>query len=189
MSTNVNFRLNGEYKSVEVDPNRRLLNLLRDDLNLTGTKEGCGVGECGACTVLLDGRAVNSCLVLCGQLEGAEIITVEGLLEGSCLNPLQHQFLQEGAIQCGFCTSGMLMSAYGLLLHNPSPTEEEIKLAIAGNLCRCTGYKQIIKAIRAAAKDMSCRHNTSSRQGTERRTDKLQWTPNQQRYSTDKGRS
>lgn len=145
----INFVLNGKNISLTTQPNRRLLNLLREEFGMTGTKEGCGIGECGACTVIMNGQAVNSCLVLTGQIEGAEIITIEGLATGDKLHPLQESFLNAGAVQCGFCTPGMILSAYALLLRNPHPAEEEIKEAIAGNLCRCTGYKQIIDAIRA----------------------------------------
>jgi carbon-monoxide dehydrogenase small subunit len=144
----ISFRLNSKQITIEVQPNRRLLDLLREDLELTGTKEGCGIGECGACTVLINGKAVNSCLFLAVQINGAEVLTVEGLSRNGELHKLQENFLKYGAIQCGFCTPGMLMSVYALLLENPNPTEEEIKEAIAGNLCRCTGYKQIIEAVK-----------------------------------------
>jgi len=143
----INFTLNGKAVELTTRTNRRLLDVLREDFGLTGTKEGCAIGECGACTVLLDNKAVNSCLVLVGQVRGSNIITVEGLAKGSVLHPLQENFLKYGAVQCGFCTPGMLMSAYALLNENPQPSEEEIKDAIAGNLCRCTGYQQIIEAI------------------------------------------
>jgi aerobic-type carbon monoxide dehydrogenase small subunit (CoxS/CutS family) len=147
----VHFTLNGQSVSIEVAPHRRLLDVLREELGLTGTKEGCGIGECGACTVLLDGQAVNACLVLIGQVEGATITTIEGLSNHKTLHPLQQNFLKAGAIQCGFCTPGILLSASALLTENPHPTEDEIALAIAGNLCRCTGYKQIIEAIKLTA--------------------------------------
>ena len=147
MSLSIHFKLNGKPVKIESEANRRLIDILREDFRLTGTKEGCGIGECGACTVLLNQRAVNSCLILAGQVEGAEIVTVEGLAKNGSLHPLQESFIKHGAVQCGFCTPGMLMSAYALLLENPEPTEDEIKEAIAGNLCRCTGYKQIIEAI------------------------------------------
>lgn len=150
---NLLFKLNGEAIRKTVSPNRRLLDLLREDFGLTGTKEGCGIGECGACTVLMNGAAVNSCLVLAGQIEGAEIETVEHLAKNGKLNRLQQNFLEAGAVQCGFCTPGMLMSATALLEENPYPTEEEIKDAVAGNLCRCTGYKQIILAIQKTAEN------------------------------------
>jgi carbon-monoxide dehydrogenase small subunit len=143
--------VNGKKHSLEIDPNLRLLDLLRNNLHLTGTKEGCGIGECGACTILLDGRAVNSCLILAGQCEGREITTIEGLTPEDGLNPLQQAFIDHGAVQCGFCTPGMIMSAQALLDHNPTPTEAEIRTAISGNLCRCTGYTQIVEAIQAVA--------------------------------------
>ncbi|MEW6507761.1 MAG: (2Fe-2S)-binding protein [Bacteroidota bacterium] len=147
----ISFVLNSQGVSIEVEPDIRLLDLLRYKFNLTGTKEGCSIGECGACTVVMNGKAVNSCLVLAGQCDGAEIITIEGIEKDGKLHPLQENFLKSGAVQCGFCTPGMVMSAYALLLENPNPTEEEIKEAIAGNLCRCTGYKQIINAVEKSA--------------------------------------
>jgi carbon-monoxide dehydrogenase small subunit len=150
MSLTIHFILNGKAVSIATAPNRRLIDLLREDFGLTGTKEGCGIGECGACTVLLNGKAVNSCLILAGQADGAEILTIEGLAQQGQLHPLQENFIRHGAVQCGFCTPGMIMSAYALLLENPSPTEADIKEAIAGNLCRCTGYKQIVTAIAEA---------------------------------------
>ncbi len=150
----IKFTLNKKEVSVIAEPYIRLIDLLRDKFDLTGTKEGCGVGECGACTVLMNGRAVNSCLVLAGQIEGCEILTIEGLANGEVLNPLQKNFLLHGAIQCGFCTPGMVLSASALLDKNPNPNEEEIKDAIAGNLCRCTGYKQIIDAVKETSKEL-----------------------------------
>jgi aerobic-type carbon monoxide dehydrogenase small subunit (CoxS/CutS family) len=153
MSLIINFKLNGKSITISLEPNRRLIDLLREDLRLTGTKEGCGIGECGACTVLLDNKAVNSCLILASQIDGTEIITVEGLAQHGKLHPLQENFIKYGAVQCGFCTPGMLMSAYALLLENPQPNEDEIKEAIAGNLCRCTGYKQIIQAIQMTTEE------------------------------------
>ncbi|MDP8235502.1 MAG: (2Fe-2S)-binding protein [Candidatus Erginobacter occultus] len=143
--------VNGVKHSLKVDPNLRLLDLLREELDLTGTKEGCGIGECGACTVILDGKAVNSCLILAGQCAGREIVTIEGLSDGEKLHPLQQAFLDHGAVQCGFCTPGMILSAAALLHANPAPTEDEIRVAISGNLCRCTGYTQIVEAVQAAA--------------------------------------
>ena len=148
----INFKLNGNNSSVELTKNKRLIDLLRDNLKLTGTKEGCSIGECGACTVIINGKAVNSCLMLAQQIDGCEILTVEGLAEGDKLNSLQQNFLKYGAIQCGFCTPGMLMSAYALFLENPTPSREEIETAIEGNLCRCTGYKPIIQAIVSTSK-------------------------------------
>ena len=139
--------LNGEKKTLSVDPNARVLDVLREDLQLTGTKEGCGVGECGTCTIIVDGLAMNSCLMPALQMEGTEIWTVEGLDQWELGRKLQASFADSGAVQCGFCTPGMLMSALALLLKNPHPTEEEIRTAMAGNLCRCTGYDPIVKAI------------------------------------------
>ncbi|RJP71413.1 MAG: (2Fe-2S)-binding protein [Ignavibacteriales bacterium] len=146
----INFILNKTKINIDVEPNRRLLDLLREDFGYTGTKEGCGIGECGACTVIVNNRAVNSCLMLACQIDGCEILTIEGLSENGELHRLQKNFLEKGAVQCGFCTPGMIMSTYALLLENPNPTEEEIKEAIEGNLCRCTGYKQIIDAVKSS---------------------------------------
>lgn len=143
--------INGRNYALDIAPNQTLLDLLRDELGLTGTKRGCEVGECGACTVLMNGKAVNACLVLAPQIDGQEILTVEGLSNGETLHPLQGSFLDHEAVHCGFCTPGMLLSAKGLLDENPHPSEEEIRLAISGNLCRCTGYVQIVEAIAAAA--------------------------------------
>ena len=148
----VSFTLNGKPQELDVPPNMTLLHLLREAIGLTGTKRGCDVGECGACTVLLDGRAVNSCLVLAPQVAGREVVTVEGLAPLGTLRSLQESFLDHGAVQCGFCTPGMLMSAKDLLDHTAQPTEKEIREAIAGNLCRCTGYQQIVEAIEDAAR-------------------------------------
>jgi len=148
----IRFVLNGKEMEVEVPPHWTLLRLLREKLGLTGTKEGCGIGECGACTVLLDGLPVNSCLILVPKVEGRRVETVEGLGSRESLHPLQRSFIEHGAVQCGFCTPGMLMSAKALLDKNPKPTREEIKEAISGNLCRCTGYQQIIEAIEALGK-------------------------------------
>jgi len=148
----IRFVLNGKEIEIEVPPHWTLLRLLRERLGLTGTKEGCGIGECGACTVLLDGLPVNSCLILVPKVEGRRVETVEGLGSRESLHPLQRSFIEHGAVQCGFCTPGMLMSAKALLEKNPRPTREEIKEAISGNLCRCTGYQQIIEAIEAVGK-------------------------------------
>jgi carbon-monoxide dehydrogenase small subunit len=153
MFLTIHFKLNGKPVKIKTEANCRLIDILREDFKLTGTKEGCGIGECGACTVLLNQKAVNSCLILAGQVDGAEIVTVEGLEKNGSLHPLQENFIKHGAVQCGFCTPGMLMSAYALLLENPEPTEDEIKEAIAGNLCRCTGYKQIVEAIQITGKE------------------------------------
>ncbi|MGI9861769.1 (2Fe-2S)-binding protein [Moorella naiadis] len=147
----ISLRVNGRDYNVTVAPNARLLDVLRDELLLTGTKEGCDIGECGACTVIMDGKAVNSCLVLAASAAGKEITTIEGLEQGEHLHPLQEAFMQHNALQCGFCTPGMIMSAKALLDQNPHPTRAEIKAAIAGNLCRCTGYEQIVDAIEEAA--------------------------------------
>lgn len=144
--------VNGEKVSIEVRPNSTLLDVLRDKLNLMEVKEGCGQGDCGACTVILDGKAVNSCLTLAMQAEGKEVTTLSGLNKNGKIHPLQKSFISHGAIQCGFCTPGMIMSAKALLDKNPHPTREEIKVAISGNLCRCTGYKKIIEAIEAVAR-------------------------------------
>lgn len=140
------------------EPHRSLLQLLREDLNLTGTKDGCSQGDCGACIVVMDSQAVNSCLVLASQADGTQVITIEGLEDKGDLHPLQRAFVENWAIQCGFCTPGMLMSAYALLLHNPDPDAEQIKNALKGNLCRCTGYRPIIDAVGMAAKELQERH-------------------------------
>lgn len=145
------FIVNGKSVSLEVPPDRRLLDILREDLGLTGTKEGCGEGECGACTVLLDRRAVHSCLTVAAQLSGKEVVTIEGLSDCGEMSDLQRAFVEETAIQCGYCTTGMVMSARALLYENPNPTEEEIRIALAGNICRCSGYTQIIRAVKRAA--------------------------------------
>jgi carbon-monoxide dehydrogenase small subunit len=147
--------LNHKQISVEIAGGERLLDLLRGKLGLTGTKEGCGIGECGACTVLLDGLPVNSCLVPAAQVRGREILTIEGLRSGDgSLHPIQQAFIDAGAVQCGFCTPAMVLNAYALLKQNPSPQEDDIKKAISGTLCRCTGYRQIIEAIILAASRM-----------------------------------
>lgn len=140
--------INHRKYELDVRPNLTLLDLLREELGLTGTKRGCEIGECGACTVLMNGQAVNSCLVLAPQIDGEEILTVEGLADGYKLHPLQESFLDHDAVHCGFCTPGSLMSAKELLDRNPNPSEEEIRMAISGNLCRCTGYQQIVEAIK-----------------------------------------
>jgi len=150
----INLTVNNRPYRLSVLSHRTLLDVIREDLGLTGTKEGCGLGECGACTVLLDGQAVNSCLVLAAEADGKKITTIEGLADGDKLHPVQQAFVDHGGLQCGFCTPGMIMSAKALLDKNPTPTEEEIKQAISGNLCRCTGYTKIIESIRAAAENM-----------------------------------
>ena len=148
----VTFSVNGKETTLKVGPQERLLDTLREQLKLTGTKEGCSIGECGACTVILDGKAVSSCLILTGQIGGSEVFTIEGLEKDGKLDPLQQAFIDYNAVQCGFCTPGMLMSAKALLMHNSHPTREKIKTALDGNLCRCTDYEQIIEAIESVAK-------------------------------------
>ena len=144
------FNVNGKDVQLVVDDSLRLLDILRDELGLTGTKEGCAVGECGACTVIMNGEAVNSCMVLAEQLQNAKVETVENLEKNEMLSKLQDAFLDNGAIQCGFCTPGMLMSAKALLDKNPTPSEEDIKTALEGNLCRCTGYIPILNSVKDA---------------------------------------
>ena len=150
---NVKFTVNGRPVEITTEPSHTLLSVLRDDLKLKGAKEACGQGDCGACVVLMDDEAINSCLVLAAQAEGAELMTVEGLEKDGQLHPLQQHFIDKWAFQCGYCTAGMLMSAYALLMKNPDPTQEEIKEAVSGNLCRCTGYHEITEAIEAAAEE------------------------------------
>jgi carbon-monoxide dehydrogenase small subunit len=154
-SLTVKLTVNGSAVELPIPPHWRLIDLLREGLGLTGTKEGCGVGECGACTVLLDGEAVSSCLVLAAQADGCEVETVEGLECRGQLHPLQASLLRHDAVQCGFCTPGILMGAKALLRENPSPSPQEVRRALAGNLCRCTGYVQIVDAILDAAAMMS----------------------------------
>lgn len=146
----IRLKVNGIYYALEVPVHKTLLQVLREDLGLTGTKEGCGEGECGACTVLVNGHPVTSCLMLAVQADGKEVTTIEGLAAGDELHPLQKAFIEHGAVQCGYCTPGMILSAKTLLDENPHPSEAEIREALAGNLCRCTGYKKIIKAVQAA---------------------------------------
>ncbi len=148
----ISLTVNGENHEVVVEPRTTLLEVLRNSLGLTGAKEGCSLGNCGACTVLLDGRPVLSCLLLAVEAQGKEIVTIEGLAEGGKLHPLQEAFVEHGAVQCGFCIPGMILSAKAFLDENPHPTEEEVKEAISGNLCRCTGYSDAVRAILAAAK-------------------------------------
>lgn len=143
--------INRRNYTLSINPNQTLLDVLREELGLSGTKRGCEIGECGACTVLMNGKTVNACLILAPQIEGQEILTVEGLAVGEQLHPLQEAFLEHEAVHCGFCTPGMLMSAKELLDTNPNPTETDTRLAISGNLCRCTGYVQIVEAIQAAS--------------------------------------
>jgi len=150
----IKLTVNGTLYELGVQPWEALVDVIRDNLGLTGTKEGCGLGECGACTVIMDGKTVNSCLVLAVEADGKQITTIEGLADDDKLHPLQEAFIENGGMQCGFCTPGMIMSAKALLDKNPNPDDEEIKQGIAGNICRCTGYTKIIASIKAAAKSM-----------------------------------
>lgn len=145
-------KVNGKLHSLTVEPNRTLLEVLREDLGFTGTRQACDTGGCGACTVIIDGRPVYSCLVLAADCEGKDILTIEGLASNGNLHPIQEAFIKYGAIQCGFCTPGMVMSAKALLDENPEPTEQDVRKAIAGNLCRCTGYAKIVEAILSTGK-------------------------------------
>lgn len=154
----IKFTVNGTPYELFVEPNELLVDVLRNKLDLTGTKKGCGTGECGVCTVIMDGKSVNSCLILAMEVEGREILTIEGLGERDQLHPIQEAFVNHGAIQCGFCTPGMVLSAKALLDENPLPTEEKIKLAIAGNICRCTGYRKIVEAIQEASRNLRTKH-------------------------------
>lgn len=150
----VKLNVNGKEYEVEVKPHWTLLQVIRDQLGLTGTKYGCGTGECGSCTVIIDGKPMTSCLVLAASAEGRKIVTIEGISNGDRLHPLQEAFIEEGAIQCGYCTPGMILTAKAFLERNPNPTEEDVRRAIDGNLCRCTGYVKIIKAILKASKKL-----------------------------------
>jgi carbon-monoxide dehydrogenase small subunit len=150
----ISFTLNGKPYTLSVKPWKTLLELIREDLSFTGTKEGCGHGECGSCTVIMGGKTVNSCLVPALEADDQEIITIEGLVDGDTLHPIQEAFVQQAGMQCGFCTPGMIMSAKALLDKKPNPGEEEIREGIAGNFCRCTGYTKIIESISAAAEAM-----------------------------------
>lgn len=150
MKEKVSLNINGNNYEVEVDGSKTLLSVLREDLNLTGTKEGCGAGDCGACTVVIDGKNVNACLIFAAEAEDKEIITIEGLAPKTGeVHPIQQAFIDHGAIQCGFCSPGMIMSTKAILDNNPDPTEEEIREGISGNLCRCTGYVKIVEAIQS----------------------------------------
>ena len=152
MKLALNLTVNNDPVEILIEPDWSLLRALRDGLGLFGAKEGCGAGECGACTVIINGRAVNSCLMLALEAEGSEVLTIEGLAgENGDLHPIQRAFVDHGAIQCGFCTPGMILAAKALLEANPDPTEMEVRAGIAGNLCRCTGYNQIVEAVLAAA--------------------------------------
>lgn len=153
MSYHLKFTLNGKPIELDTEPHLTLLQLLRDQLMLTGTKEACGTGDCGACTVLLDGEPICSCLKLAAEVEGSQVVTIEGLGTEDALDPLQKAFIAMGGLQCGFCTPGMLLSAKALLIKNPHPTEAEIRAALSGNLCRCTGYDKIIRAVQMAAEE------------------------------------
>lgn len=150
----VNTKVNGDEAEFLCDPRETLLDVLRERLNLTGVKEGCGTGDCGACSVTLDGRLVCSCLVLAAEAEGKEIATVEGMADGETLHPLQQKFIEYAALQCGICTPGILVATKALLEKNPDPTETEVRYWLAGNLCRCTGYDKIIRAVMDTAADM-----------------------------------
>ena len=147
----VTFILNGQPVSKDLAPSRRLIDVLREDFLLTGAKEGCGEGECGSCTILMDGLPVHACMVLAGQLDGHRLLTIESLSASGELDILQQAFIENNAVHCGFCTPGMIMAAKGLLLQNPDPTEEEIRTAISGNICRCSDYRQIVMAVKDAA--------------------------------------
>lgn len=151
MKLSIRITVNGEPGEFLVDPKRTLLDLLREDWELTGTKRGCDNGECGACTVLLDGQPVNACLVFAVEADGKEVLTIEGLAEGTRLHPLQEAFIQNGAVQCGYCSPGMILTAKALLDENPRPSEEEVRKAIAGNLCRCGAYNKVVKAVLSVA--------------------------------------
>jgi carbon-monoxide dehydrogenase small subunit len=153
------FVVNGRSRTLYAPPLARLLDILRGPLGLTGTKEGCGEGECGSCTVLLDGVPVNACLVVAGQCDGRTVLTVEGLASRDTLSDLQEAFVKEGGAQCGICTPGILMAAHALLATNPQPGEGEIRESIAGNICRCTGYQRIVESIRHAAKEQAARES------------------------------
>lgn len=151
MKVPIRITVNGEEHHLEVEPNRTLVDLLREDLGLTGTKKGCNEGKCGSCTVLMDGLPIDSCMLLAVQADGRDILTIEGLAGGETPHPLQKAFAEKGAVQCGYCTPGMILTAKALLDQNPRPGEKEIRSAIAGNLCRCTGYTKIVEAIGACA--------------------------------------
>jgi carbon-monoxide dehydrogenase small subunit len=151
MRHEITLTVNGETERLEVESHRTLLQVLREDLDLTGTKDGCNRGECGACTVLFDGEPINACLILAVEADGHEVVTIEGLAQDGALDSLQRAFINHNAVQCGFCTPGMIISARALLDRNPQPGETEIRQAIAGNLCRCTGYTRIVEAVQEAA--------------------------------------
>ena len=154
MKQTIDLKVNGQTYEVETQPWRTLAEVLRDQLNLTGTKISCAEGHCGACTVIIDGKAVNSCLMLIAEAQGKEILTIEGVSTGGELHPIQDDFVTHGAVQCGFCTPGLIMGTKAFLLENPDPSDEEIKKALSGHLCRCTGYVQVIEAVKVAAENM-----------------------------------
>ncbi len=158
MKKRIELIVNKQLLTLNVEPNRRLLDILRNDLGLTGTKEGCGEGDCGVCTVIMNGKAVPSCLVLGVEADGSDVLTIEGVSDGEKLHPLQEEFLIQGAIQCGFCAPGMILSAKAFLESHPRPSEEEVRKAMVGNLCRCSGYAKIIKSIMSAAKKLAGNH-------------------------------
>jgi carbon-monoxide dehydrogenase small subunit len=166
----IGLTVNGDPYRVSVRPNQTLLDVLRDGLGLTGTKRGCDQGECGACTVHLDGRAVNACLVLALDADGSEVTTIEGLARRGELHPLQKAFLEEGAVQCGYCTPGMILQAAAFLRVHPAPTTAQIRTGMAGNLCRCTGYAKIVRAIAAAAPVLATKRNPAAAEAKKRRT-------------------
>ncbi|MGC8493370.1 MAG: (2Fe-2S)-binding protein [Syntrophobacteraceae bacterium] len=150
----ISFALNGKRTCIDVPSDRKLVRVLREDLMLTGTKEGCGAGECGACTVLVDGQARLSCLMSAAQVEGRHVTTIEGLAENGQIHPVQEAFIEKGAVQCGFCTPGMVLASVDLLEQTPCPTREEIRVGLSGNLCRCSGYVKIVDAVEAAGEKM-----------------------------------
>tara|TARA_B100000700_G_scaffold317235_1_gene408276 strand:+ start:91 stop:585 length:495 start_codon:yes stop_codon:yes gene_type:complete len=153
----ISYTVNGQQHDIAVEPRKTLLAVLRDQLQLTGTKEGCSTGDCGACTIIIDGATYTSCLVLGVEADGRDITTVEGIAEGDKLHPVQDAFVKKGGLQCGFCTAGLIVSSAALLDENPDPTDDEIKVGLSGNLCRCTGYTKITEAVRYASKVMKRR--------------------------------
>ena len=166
MRKNISLKVNGQQYSLEVDAKDLLLHVIRERIGLTGTKEGCGTGECGACTVLIDGIPINSCLYLAVKAEGKEVLTIEGLGAAANLHPLQQAFIDNAAVQCGYCAPGMLLSAKALLDKNPDPSEREIREGIAGNICRCTGYVKVVKAIQQASTVMAASERQEKPQET-----------------------
>jgi len=150
----INFELNGKEVRIETEPDRKVVDLLREDLGLTGTKESCSAGDCGACTILVDGVSKLSCLIMAAQLEGRSITTIEGMARDEALHPIQDAFVEHGAVQCGFCTPGMILASVDLLNRNPNPSREEISEGLSGNLCRCTGYQMIVDSVSAAAEEI-----------------------------------